>query len=72
VAAYLLEGSQLAEVADFAPELARRRVAIPSPEPALVNADGTRLAVPAPVFDALVHVATAARVTGAGDCRKRP
>lgn len=56
---YLLEGSQLAEVVDFVSELARRGVAVPPPAPALVNADGTRLEVPAPVFDALVHMATA-------------
>src|SRR5882672_4618614 len=56
---YLLEGRQLAEVVDFVSELARRGVAVPAPKPALVNADGTRLDVPAPVFDALVQVATA-------------
>jgi excisionase family DNA binding protein len=56
---YLLQGSQLAEVVDFVAELARRGVAIPEPKPALVGADGRRLEVPGPVFDALVHVATA-------------
>jgi excisionase family DNA binding protein len=56
---YLLEGNQLAEVVDFVSELARRGVTVPEPKPALVNADGTRLEVPAPVFDALVQVATA-------------
>ena len=57
--AYLLEGRQLAEVVDFVAELARRGVAAPEPKPALVNADGTRLEVPGPVFEALVQVATA-------------
>lgn len=56
---YLLEGSQLAEVVDFVAELARRGTPAPEPRPALVNADGTRLEVPGPVFDALVQVATA-------------
>ena len=55
---YLLEGSQLAEVVDFVAELARRGVAVPEP-PALVGADGRRVEVPGPVFDALVQVATA-------------
>lgn len=58
-ATYLLEGSQLAEVVDFVAELARRGVTVPEPQPALVGADGTRLEVPGPVFEALVHVATA-------------
>jgi len=39
-------------------ELARRGVVGPEPAPALVNADGTRLEVPGPVFKALVQVAT--------------
>ena len=56
---YLLEGNQLAEVVDFVAELARRGVAVPEPKPALVGAGGRRLEVPGPVFDALVHVATA-------------
>ncbi len=58
-ATYLLEGRQLAEVVDFVAELARRGVTIPEPKPALVRADGRRLEVPEPVFEALVHVATA-------------
>ncbi len=56
---YLLEGRQLAEVVDFVAELARRGVAVPETKPALVNADGTRLEVPGPVFEALVQMATA-------------
>lgn len=56
---YLLEGSELAEVVDFVAELERRGVAVPKPQPALVGADGVRLEVPAPVFEALVQVATA-------------
>src|ERR1700747_679726 len=56
---YLLEGSQLAEVVDFVAELERRGVTVPEPKPALVGADGRRLEVPEPVFEALVQVATA-------------
>lgn len=56
---YLLEDSQLAEVVDFVAELARRGTLPPEPKHALVNADGSRLEVPEPVFDALVQVATA-------------
>lgn len=56
---YLLEGRQLAEVVDFVAELSRRGVAVPTPKPALVDADGSRLEVPDPVFEALVQVATA-------------
>ncbi len=56
---YLLEGRQLAEVVDFVAELARRGVTLPEPKPALVRADGRRLEVPEPVFEALVQVATA-------------
>ena len=36
-----------------------RGVAVPGPKPALVGADGRRVEVPGPVFDALVQVATA-------------
>jgi excisionase family DNA binding protein len=56
---YLLEGSELAEVVDFVAELERRGVTVPPRHPALVAADGRRLEVPAPVFDALVQIATA-------------
>lgn len=56
---YLVEGSQLAEVVDFVAELEQRGVTVARPEPALVAADGARLEVPAPVFEALVQVATA-------------
>jgi excisionase family DNA binding protein len=56
---YLLEGQQLAEVVDFVAELERRGVAVPQRLPALVSADGRRLEVPLPVFEALVQVATA-------------
>jgi excisionase family DNA binding protein len=56
---YLLEGSELAEVVDFVAELEIRGVTIPSRHPALVAADGRRLELPGPVFDALVQVATA-------------
>jgi excisionase family DNA binding protein len=55
---YLVEGSELAEVVDFVAELERRGITVPKPQPALV-ADGVRLEVPAPVFHALVQVATA-------------
>jgi len=56
---YLLDSSQLAEVVDFVSALERRGVIVPKPQPALVDADGGRLEVPGPVFDALVQVATA-------------
>jgi excisionase family DNA binding protein len=56
---YLLEGNELAEVVDFVAELERRGVSVPKPRPALVGADGARLEVPGPVFEALVQVATA-------------
>jgi excisionase family DNA binding protein len=56
---YLLEGNELAEVVDFLAELERRGVAVPKPQPALVGADGERLEVPNPIFEALMQVATA-------------
>lgn len=56
---YLLEESELAEVVDFVAELERRGVSVPQPQPALVGPSGERLEVPAPVFDALLQVATA-------------
>lgn len=56
---YLLEGEQLAAVVDFVAELERRGVTVPQRYPALVSADGERLEVPDPVFEALVRVATA-------------
>lgn len=56
---YLVEGTELAEVVDFVAELERRGVTVPKPKPALVDVNGTRLEVPAPVFAALVQVATA-------------
>ena len=56
---YLPEGSDLAEVVDFAAALARRGVDVPEPRPGLVDLDGNRLDLPEPVFEALVQVATA-------------
>ncbi len=56
---YLPEGSELAEVIDFAAALARRGVAVPEPRPALVDVDGDRLELPESLFEALVQVATA-------------
>lgn len=56
---YLVEGNELAEVVDFVAELEQRGATVARPGPALVAADGTRLEVPAPVFGALVQVATA-------------
>jgi excisionase family DNA binding protein len=56
---YLLDSGQLGEVVDFVAELERRGVTVPQPQPALVDADGGRLEVPGPVFEALVQVATA-------------
>ncbi len=55
----LPEGSELAEVVDFAAALARRGVAVPEPRPALVDVDGSRLELPESLFEALVQVATA-------------
>jgi excisionase family DNA binding protein len=54
---YLPADSERAEAADFVAELARSGTAVPGP--ALIVADGTRLEVPEPVFEALVHLATA-------------
>lgn len=56
---YILEGDDLAAVVDFVAVLERRGVAVPAPQPALVGADGTRVEVPAPVYDALLQVASA-------------
>jgi excisionase family DNA binding protein len=62
---YLPEGSELTEVNDFVAQLARlglsphRGLTVPTRRPALVDGHGNRLNVPAPVFDALVQVATA-------------
>ena len=56
---YLLEGGDLAEVLDFVAALKKRGVTAPEPSPALIDADGNRLPLPAPVFAALVQVATA-------------
>jgi excisionase family DNA binding protein len=56
---YLPEGSELAEVVDFAVALARRGVAVPEPRHALVDVDGNRLELPESVFEALVQVVTA-------------
>jgi excisionase family DNA binding protein len=56
---YFLEGEDLAEVVDFVAALERRGVAVRQPHPALVGADGGRLELPVPVYEALVQVATA-------------
>ncbi|HVB41327.1 MAG TPA: helix-turn-helix domain-containing protein [Streptosporangiaceae bacterium] len=56
---YLPEGRELAEVVDFVAALASKGVAAPEPRPALVAADGRRLELPEPVFEALLQVATA-------------
>jgi excisionase family DNA binding protein len=56
---YLLEGSELAKVVDFVAALERRGVQVPKPQAALVAADGAKLELPDPVFEALVQVATA-------------
>jgi excisionase family DNA binding protein len=56
---YLPEGRELAEVVDFAAALASKGVAAPEPRPALVAADGRRLELPEPVYEALLQVATA-------------
>jgi excisionase family DNA binding protein len=62
---YLPEEGELTEVSDFVAALARLGLSphggatVPTRGPALVDAHGNRLNVPAPVFDALVQVATA-------------
>jgi excisionase family DNA binding protein len=62
---YLPEEGQLTEVSDFVAALARLGLyphpgaTVPARGPALVDAHGNRLNVPAPVFDALLQVATA-------------
>ncbi len=56
---YLPEGDELAEVVDFAAVLARKGVAMPEPRPALVDADGQRVELPEPIFEAILQVATA-------------
>jgi excisionase family DNA binding protein len=62
---YLPEGSELTEVNDFVAKLPllgvvpHRGATFLARGPALVNAHGDRLEVPAPVFDALIQVATA-------------
>jgi excisionase family DNA binding protein len=56
---YLPQGADLAKVVDFVAALEGRGIAVPRPQHALVAPDGSRLEVPAPVFDALVQVATA-------------
>lgn len=43
---YLLEGSELARVVDFVAELGKRGVTAPEPQPALVDAGGTRISRP--------------------------
>lgn len=56
---YLLEGDDLAQVVDFVAALEQRGISAPKPQAALVDADGSRLDVPGPVYDALLQVATA-------------
>jgi excisionase family DNA binding protein len=56
---YLLEGEELAQVVDFVASLERRGVVVPKPQPALVSADGIKVELPHPIFEALIQVATA-------------
>lgn len=56
---YVPEGTELAEVVDFVAALAGKGVGVPAPRPALVAADGAKLELPEPLFEALVQVATA-------------
>jgi excisionase family DNA binding protein len=56
---YVPEGTELAEVVDFVAALAGKGVDVPAPRPALVAADGAKLELPEPLFEALVQVATA-------------
>jgi excisionase family DNA binding protein len=55
---YVPEGTELAEVVDFVAALAGKGVDVPAPRPALVAADGAKLELPEPLFEALVQVAT--------------
>jgi len=56
---YVLESDALADVIDLVDALEARGVHVPSIQPALVDADGHRIELPKPVFDALRQVATA-------------
>ncbi len=62
---YLAESSDLAEIVDLVAALGARGVAVPSASPALVDADGRRVELPRPVFEALRQVVTA-MATGQG------
>jgi excisionase family DNA binding protein len=56
---YLLESAELAEVVDLVAELEARGVQVPQVPPALVGADGHRIELPHPVFEALRQVVNA-------------
>jgi excisionase family DNA binding protein len=56
---YLLESSEQAIVIDLVQALTDRGVQVPSHPPALVDADGRKLDLPQPVFDALLQIVTA-------------
>lgn len=56
---YLAESGELAEIVDLVSALSARGVAVPEAEHALVDADGRRIELPRPVFEALRQVVTA-------------
>ena len=56
---YMPESEDLAEIIDFVRVLGARGVEVPEPRPALVDSEGRRVEIPAPVFEALRQVVTA-------------
>lgn len=56
---YLAESGELAEIVDLVAALGARGVVVPDAAPSLVDADGRRVELPRPVFEALRQVVTA-------------
>lgn len=56
---YMPESEDLAEIVDFVAVLDAKGIAVPRPSPALVDADGHRVEIPSPVYEALRQVVTA-------------
>jgi excisionase family DNA binding protein len=56
---YMPESEDLADIIDFVRVLGERGVEVPEPQPALVDREGRRVEIPAPVFEALRQVVTA-------------
>jgi excisionase family DNA binding protein len=57
---YMPESEDLADIIDFVRVLGERGVEVPEPQPALVDREGRRVEIPAPVFEALRQVVTIA------------